>query len=410
VKKDLIFTFITEFLVVIFGLLVYRIASQILPNNGFSEYALSRRIISLVQPALLLGLGVGIPRYIAFSYKNKLDADGYFLAGGLIIFTLGFTSALILNLFSETFAYLFFSSKEYDYLILPISMIIVGLLLHGICYSYFRGNLKMVYANILQIINMSFVPLLAFYLASDVKGVLTFTGAIIIINSIFFLIMVFFMINKNFAEVDKKAKILINYGIQRLPADFGMSALLGLPAVITSHLVGVKEAGYVAFSVSLLNMAGAIFAPLGLVMLPKASMLVVNKEFDRLNNLIKRIIKITFSTTLIGLIIFELFAEQIFELYLGWIDQQLVMTARLIFIGSIGYTLYVALRSIVDAIYYTSKNTVNVMISLIIFIIMSFISFITLKNFFIEVSFIISIWSLGINTLKEINKHDKRSD
>lgn len=161
-KKDLIYTFLTEFFVLISGLLVYRLASNYFLGDGFSEYALSRRVISFVQPALLLGLGVGIPRYIAFSYKNLIDRESYFVSGCIVIFLVILFCLLVLNTFTHFFAFLFFGNDKFEYLIFPISLILTGLLLHTLCYAYFRGNLKMLYANILQLNNVSIIPIVFF--------------------------------------------------------------------------------------------------------------------------------------------------------------------------------------------------------------------------------------------------------
>ncbi|MCX8167295.1 MAG: hypothetical protein N3E37_05605, partial [Candidatus Micrarchaeota archaeon] len=220
-KKDLLLTSFVEFLILASGLLVYRLASQNLGSQGFSEYALTRRVISLIQPALILGMGVGIPRYIAYSYKDKKESDTFFIAGSFIIFSIALLSFLILNLFSESFAYIFFSYKNYHNLIFPVSLILIGLLLHALCYAYFRGSLKMLNANTLQLVNMSFVPIFSFFLSRSLEQILIYNGLLMIITSLSFYIPIFFHIKKEFTDIKKKVKTLLSYGLQRLPADFG---------------------------------------------------------------------------------------------------------------------------------------------------------------------------------------------
>lgn len=406
-KKDLIYTFLTEFFVLISGLIVYRLASQNFTGEGFSEYALSRRIISLMQPALLLGLGVGIPRYIAFSHKNVIEKESFFLAGTLIIFFAMIFCILSLNIFSNFFAYILFGSSKFKNIIFPISLILIGLLMHALCYAYYRGNLKMIPANILQILNMSIIPVSVFFLANSLEKVLTYYGLLVIIVSSIFLSFIFLKMNKKFIELKIKMNILIKYGIQRIPADFGLSALLGLPAVMTSHISGVKEAGYVAFSISLLNMFGAVFAPLGLVMLPKASMLVANKEYEKLKYYVKKILKINLLITAVGFITFGIYTENVLKFYLVNFDKELVFTIRTILFSCFGYTLYVSLRSIIDALYEKPRNAMNVIISLIFFVIFSSFSLFLKSAFFLQLSLIISIFLLGFNTFRNINLYDK---
>src|ERR1700730_9978680 len=57
-------TFVTEFAVLISQVVAYKLAAYFLGPNGFSEYAVARRTIMLIYPVAMLGLGVGLPRYI----------------------------------------------------------------------------------------------------------------------------------------------------------------------------------------------------------------------------------------------------------------------------------------------------------------------------------------------------------
>ena len=57
-------TFLTEFVVMASQILLYKLAAHYLGKTGFSEYALARRTVSLLFPILVLGMAVGLPRYI----------------------------------------------------------------------------------------------------------------------------------------------------------------------------------------------------------------------------------------------------------------------------------------------------------------------------------------------------------
>jgi O-antigen/teichoic acid export membrane protein len=195
------------------------------------------------------------------------------------------------------------------------------------------------------------------------------------------------------------------YGIQRVPGDFGLSGLFSLPATFTSHISGITIAGYVAFGTSLLNMIGGLFAPLGLILLPKASQLVANNDFKTLKYYILKILKVTFILTILGVVFFEIFADKIIALYLGNFPSDLVMIARLIVIASLGYTIYVAIRSIIDAYYVRAMNTKNIFISLMFFLTMSILTTLVSKSYmFLVVSLVFSIFLLGILTLNKVKE------
>src|SRR5664280_3885 len=241
-KRDLLLTFFAEFLILISGLLVYKFAANLVGKDAFSQYALCRRAVSFTFPALVMGLSVGIPRYMAYASSSTeyQHPDKYFLGGILVLFTNVLLFTLFLNLFKNHFAFLFFGNSEYAGLILPISLMIIGLTLHTSCYSYYRGNLLMGRANTLQIINSGIIPVLAFLSQTDIIRILSFTGLFWIFTSMIALIL----ISKNL-KWDKNTSLLpsikelLSYGIQRVPGDFGMAALISLPAIITAHIAGI---------------------------------------------------------------------------------------------------------------------------------------------------------------------------
>ncbi len=399
-------------MILISGILVYKLAASFLGKEGFSEYALSRRTISLIVPVLFMGLGVGIPRYIAYASANPKpdNPDAYFLGGiyvlslALLIFT------IILHLLKKRFAFLFFGSSAYTYLMFPIVLVIWGLIVHGLCYSYFRGKLLMFKANLLQILNTGIIPLFAFFFGRTVAMVITLTGVSMFIVSIFFLFMSVRKIKLKKNIIPHTRELLV-YGVQRVPGDFGLAALLTLPATFTVHMAGLEKAGYVAFGVSLLNMAGSFFAPIGIILLPKASRIVATKDFCLLKSYVHRLLKVTLLLTVIGIFFFETFAEGIIKVYLGKNFPNLVSVTRIIMISGLPYAIYVSMRSIIDAYYIKALNTKNIIISLFLFLMSSGIVVSFTNNYvYLIFSFVVAIFILGILTLIDVNKISERSE
>lgn len=200
-------------------------------------------------------------------------------------------------------------------------------------------------------------------------------------------------------------KELLVYGLQRLPGDFGLAALLALPATLTAHLTGVREAGYVAFGISLLNMTGAPFAPLGLILLPKAGQVIASKDLKLLKHYIFRLLQVTLLLTMSGVILFEVFADKIINLYLGESFSATVLVARITMVGSLAYTLYVSMRSIIDAYYVKTINTINIFASLLLFLILSGLVVLFAKGYiYLVICSTFAFFSLGGLTLLEIRK------
>ncbi|UCD84902.1 MAG: hypothetical protein JSU92_01560 [Deltaproteobacteria bacterium] len=406
-ERDYLITFGTEFFNLLCGIVVYKLAADFLGKEGFSEYALSRRTVSLIQTAILMGLGVGIPRYIAYAHttQNSKNQDIYFLGGLYIILFILLVFTLLLNLLTDRFSFLIFGSSDYAYLIFPVSLMLVGLVLHSSCYSYYRGKLLMFEANLLQMINSGLVPLFSFFISKNITGILLLTGVLWIVISAIFLTSITRGLTRDYSNIVPCSKELLSYGLQRVPGDFGLAALLTLPAIFTTHIAGVKEAGYVAFGMSLLNLVGSAFAPIGLILLPKASQLIASRDFNQLKYYISKLLKITLSLTLVGVIFFEILADKIIDLYLGQGFSDLILIARIIMIASIAYTVYISMRSIIDAYYVRAMNTKNILLSLLLFILFSSAAVLFPVGYvYITICFTIAIFTLGSLTMFEIRK------
>lgn len=365
-KKKMIFTFITEFAVLACGILVYKFAAKFFPGHGFSEYAISRRTLSFLQPLILLGLSVEIPKHVA---AGGAGSDYYFAGGLAILSATALAAGILLNSFSGMSAYFMFGSADYHYLVFPITVMLFGLTLHTACYSYFRGRLTMRYANVLQLINLGIAPIAAFAWSKNVAGVLLATGVVWSASSLAFLAFILRGLSLRKFPGTRILAILLYYGSQRIPGDFGLAALFTLPATFTAHIGGIGEGGAVAFAISLLNMIGALFAPLGLILLPHMSAVVKSRDFVMLRNYNRKLLK---TVSVLGAAVFigyEIFADAFISLYLGPDFGKVVYFSKLLMTGSLGYIVYVSMRSVVDAYYERSINARNILITLAFFLV-----------------------------------------
>ena len=406
-RKDFLRTFITEFLVLVSGLAVFRLVAQVFGQDHFSEYALIRRTLSLLLPALLLGLSVGIPRYMSFSLKSERPetANAFFAAALAVLLPTTLAFGILFVIFKKFFAYLLFGDPAYASFILPMDLMLVGMILNAVAYSYYRGRLQMGKANLLQLLNMAVLPLPALLVAEDFRGLLTMTGVAWITCSTLFFATILKSLSWHRREIPPQAKKLLAYGLQRVPGDFGLAALLSLPAIFTTHLAGVRKGGAVAFGVSLLSMAGSAFAPIGLILLPKASQMLAERNAPLLRYYVRRIMAATVFMTGAGMLVFELFAERLITLYLGESYYDLIVATRIIVIGSLAYTVYVSLRSLIDAYYVKAINSLNIFISLFVFGLFALLAVVSLRSpVLIMIGFVLALWVLGFLTVRQTRK------
>lgn len=345
-------TFLTEFAVMVSQAVAYKLAANFLGKQGFSEYAVARRAISTIYPVGLLGLTVALPRYIAISaHEEGANRPNRFFSATL--WCVGLSTVLVfmlVNLMPSRFAYLIYSDGSYKSLSMPISLLIVGLILHALAYAYFRGHLQMRRANIFQFINLALVPVLAFFLGDHgVADILRRIGLFSIAVSLIALALTPWkeFASGSVADVQK----LLRYGIPRVPGDFAHMALLGLPAFFVAHTVGVQQAGFVAFGISILSMISAIFAPVGLVLLPKSSLMIATGATGELRRHVLTLVKISIviSATLAALVL--VFAHPLIHLYLGADFSDVARITRIVCLGAIPYSVFLVIRNVLDAFH-----------------------------------------------------------
>ena len=362
-------TFLTEFVVMAGQVVVYKMAAVYLGKQGFSEYALARRTVSLIFPIPMLGLAVGLPRYIGFS-DGRGDREGCARYYGATLYCVGGAAAicmLLLNVFAGQFGFLFFGDPSYGRLAFPLSVMILGLCLHTVICGYFRGRTQLNHANLLQFINLAIVPILAFYLfRRSLAGTLTGLGVIWTgIAAVALWLTPFHAIAQNNW---KEIQTLLRYGLQRVPGDFILMALFTLPAVLIAHLWNVQEAGFVAFATTVLSMIGAIFAPAGLVLLPKATFLFAEGSRLKLRDHLRLLVKITVIGSFVIMLVTWVWIPALIRLYLGPGYEQVVSVVRFLVLGSVPYSLYLLLRIVIDAYHEYGVTGLILLSGLVVFI------------------------------------------
>jgi O-antigen/teichoic acid export membrane protein len=408
--KSILLTFITQGITLITLVFVYRLIAQRLGPEGVGEYSLIKRVVGFLEPILLLGLGVGISRYVAMS-RDKEERNLYVKSGTLVVVPLVFFFLLFMNLFKEYFVKVFFGSADYIYLILPLSFLLIGSITHGLVYSYFRGRFLVKVFNSLQIANLTLVPLVSLLFLKNitVEKLITSIGIITSVTSFVFFL---FFAKEFFVRVEKQEfknsiKKLFCYSLPRIPADFALVGLFSLGPIIAAHLVSIQEVGYLSVGQSLVNIIGVAIAPLGLILLPKISNLTMaGKEKiikENLNLFIPALIQCSVFFCFQSII----FADSIIKFWLGSDFLNAVPIMRIVFISLAFHPFYVGMRSVLDAIEIKPLNTINLLSSLFVFLFIAGV--LLLFNFFptiISLSIALSsgLFCLGILTYISIRK------
>jgi O-antigen/teichoic acid export membrane protein len=362
--RDYVHTFSLEMVVLACQVLTYKLAADYWGSLGFSEYALARRALSLLHPGLMLGLAVALPRYAArASSRGPAAAAGYLYAGaGLVLVALILWAGFILSWDHRTAAVLF-ADESYASFMPPLALLLAGLSAHVVSYSYLRGTLRQRWANWLQLINVGLLPVLVFLLPDrSVPGLLTALGMawILVAGPVLAALL---MASRGTASVGEETRELVRFGVGRVPGEFVQMALFGVPAILVAHASGVELAGRVAFAMSVLSMVGSAFAPIGLVLLPRASVLAGRAALPELRQHVRGLAGFVVGAAALVTVVAEIATPAILRVYLGPGFHDSVVIVRLALVSSIPFALFMTLRSVIDAVHEVPLNTRNLLLA-----------------------------------------------
>lgn len=408
-SRNYILTYITEFAVLISGILVYKLAAGSFGKDGFNEYSICRRTLSFIQPLLILGFGVGLPRYIAIAAANNLSKkiSSYFYSAFLILALIMLFVSLAFMIFDHSLAFLFFGNESYYVLISPLLVMLCGMVFHSLCYSFFRGEMRMNSANIMQLLNLGLVPMLIFAFGKNIHQVLLFTGLAWSFVSFTFFLYIVLNLKPQSGHLLESGKELLKYGLQRVPGDVALGGFFALPTYFIAHLVNdnLNSAGNAAFAISLLNMIGAAFGPICLLLLPQASKAIANRDYASLQKYSKEILILTLVVSGFGLLAVELFASPFITIYMNGEYPDLVTMVRIVMPACVGYAVYISLRSILDAYHVKAVNTRNIFLCFLLFTGLVYLNqLLGFSYYYILIVFGVSLTLLGILTYLETGK------
>lgn len=411
ISKNIFITFITATIISLASLIIYRLIAGNFGPEGIGKYSLIKRVIGFLHPLILLGLGIGLPRYIAIS-RNKEQRSSYLKVGSLLIVGFTFVSLIFINLFKNYFAKTFFGTAEYTNLILPFSFFLIGLILHSLIFSYFRGRLLIKTFNFLQMMNLALVPLTILIFFENITiekliiliGITTFIIAFIF--SLYFIKEFFLRIEK--WQLKKSFKELLQYSIPRVPSIFMWQGLLSIGPIFAAHFTSIQEVGYLSISLSILAITGIVIAPLGLIILPKVSNLLANGRQEVIKENINFLIGAILQLPIFICFQLIIFIDDIVKYWLGSEFSSAIPIMRIVFISILFYAFHEGLRNILDAVKVQPLNTINLLLSFAVFLSVGGILLFLIKLFSTIISLSITLTSamacLGILTYISIRK------
>jgi O-antigen/teichoic acid export membrane protein len=238
-----------------------------------------------------------------------------------------------------------------------------------------------------------------------------------------FLVAFFFLIPfrndfiKSGGNLKKSFIDLIQYSFPRIPGDFILVAFFSLPTIIAANFVSIKEVGYLSLSQSIINAVGTAIAPLGLLLLPKVSNLMVRGRRQTIEVNLDFLICALIDVSLFLFAQLAIFIDIVIVFWLGPDFFPAVFLIRIMAVSVFFYAFYVSIRSVLDAVENKPLNTINLFVSLAVSLIFGsiliiFFRFIPILVSF-SIAFVFGMLYLGIATygsLKKIFLRDSKKD
>ena len=400
-------TFLAEALVIGSYLLAFRLVAVYAGTEGFGEYSLSRRTLSLLAPLAVLGADLGVARYVSYAEAEKSGKSSGFAAASLIILAAGMGALSVVLLAASTFwGQVFFGSAHYTSLLFAFPPLVAGAGLHSIAYSYLRGLNRIQEANVLMAVNMGLLPLAAILAAViAARGSVLFTLDAMGIGWTALAGLYLVRMPIRFTEIKDRLRELLRFGVPRVPGDFFSLLLFAMPGILVAHAADIRVAGIVAFGVAAVSMIGSGLTPVSFVLLPVAARLLSAGRVRQLRSEVVEVVGITLAATLILVVLLEVFAGPIVTFYLGPNFSNGVDVLRLTLLGALPWATYVTLRSVIDARHVKAINARNLGISFVFALALAVgLQRVADPTMAAVLAFVFALWLLAGLTMLEANR------
>jgi O-antigen/teichoic acid export membrane protein len=371
VRKDLFYTFLTEFIVLTVGLLVYFFGARFLTSDELGQYMLVRRITTPLMPVILLGTTVALPRYLATFTGDKLRRKLYATSGFVVILIIIVITMVVLNSFQGFFSQLLFGDRVYSSLVFPTSLLIAATILSTFTYSYYRGRMLMPAANTMRFLNQGVFVLLSVLLfyQQGPDTIIRLTAIMMLCTSALFALPIVkdtidYITKFSIKELKANAREFFIFGLVRVPGFLGMFGLRSGVPILLAHFASMQDIVYYSAGTSIVNFLVGFVAPFGLILLPRFANMVSTGKTDTARDILNRLVSPIFMIALFTALQLIVFTDVIARIWLGYDDPTGLMILRIIILCAPFSIIHGLLRNPIDAAVLKPINTRNVFLAL----------------------------------------------
>ena len=359
--------------------------------EGFAIFNLVKRISSFFVFPLLVGAGIGIPRYISFIKGDAKNSSYEYLLAGVAIFMasyaifVGFITVFpsaILKVFEE-------SNISSETIIISLLLFVFSQGLFVLLSAYYRGNIKIAEMSWLSILIMSLIPTLTLYCVSDVFTYYIYYG----IFTIFLLIgIIGYLRLKNDTSIKRiqyKFFRLLRYGSPRVIGEIGLFSLEFLPVFLTGLYIGLEASGYLSMTLILLKLGAMSYELVGSLVLPYFGKLFKTEPVNIFVGKVNLYLLGGFAISIPLSVFFYFLIPVAIDMFFPSLDKATTFSQMVFFAFPI-YSLYLLLRNVLDIVADRAYNSINLSVAVVLQLVFLF------AGFYLHSPIVYSLFSLVV--------------
>ncbi len=374
--------------------------------EGFATYNLLKRLGSFIVFPLILGVGIGIPRYISFLKKGKDDSSKAleYLVAGLIIFLITFGGFLLLLLFFPAVILSSFKQIGSESILLIVALFIFSQGVFVILSSFYRGKIQFGNSSLLNVLVLSFLPTVIIFFSDNIFDYFLYYAVLTICSLLLIIVFNLYKCSISYKRTQFKIKQLIHYGAPRVVADAILFSLDFIPIYVVSVFISLEESGYLSLSFMFFKLASVSFDLIGSLILPLYGKGFKTESSAVFIQKVNRLLLISGCLAVLASVFGYIFIPYLVATFFGSLSPAIV-ASQYIFIAFPFYVVFTILKNVLDII---SSKAYNSLIQIIGFVAMTLTLFygIYQKEWFYyrTLTIIIPYFVLGVLTYLVWNK------
>lgn len=379
-KKDLVWTFSSQILIMFVVLAVNKVVSAHLGVEGFALYSIAKKSSTVLKAIVLWGTAIALPRFLAMDRISKNERLFTWLPSALLIllavFAILFLGAL---LFPSLMGEWILGGLGNKTLLIIIILYSSAFAFNDLVVGYLRGRGNFKKSNIVQIFTQ-FSLLVGVVLYQDISSIFFSWAALIFVICSIFVARGLSKDIKNsllvrgWAPLVSSGKRLLSYGTPRMLADLVFQLTSFVPLLVVFSKFGKTATGLFSTAITLQLMIIPLFSFSGQILLQRVSEMIARADFTKIRRIIRLFMFIFTSVAAVGVVTIGVGID--FWLSLLFSKKFLPAASLVIIVAPslIPRAIYLLLRNPLDAVSNIPYNLFSLLIWFAIYIVSLFVA------------------------------------